>query len=257
MLVVLSPAKKLDETRHAGRPLTEPIFPEETRALTKKAKTLSKPALQKLMDISEPLAKLNQDRFRNFEDLLEGPAALMFDGDTYTGLDAKTLSEDGLTYAQNHLRILSGLYGLLRPLDAMRPYRLEMGSKLSTRRGKDLYAFWGDRIARALNAEAEATGSGWLLNCASQEYFGAVDRSALQIPVITPVFLEDRTGGPKTISFFAKQARGALARFVVENQLRDPTELTAWQAGGYRYEPDRSTPDSLVFLRPEQAQSAA
>ncbi|MEM8791567.1 MAG: peroxide stress protein YaaA [Pseudomonadota bacterium] len=257
MLVVLSPAKKLDETRSTYRPLTAPIFPNEADTLAKKAKMLSKPALQKLMDISEPLAKLNQDRFRNFEALTEGPAALMFDGDTYTGLDAKTLTEDGLTYAQDHLRILSGLYGLLRPLDAMRPYRLEMGSKLATRRGKDLYAFWGDRIARALNAEAEASGSDWLLNCASQEYFGAVDQKALQLPVITPVFLEDRAGGPKTISFFAKQARGALARFVVEQQIKNPEGLKTWQAGGYRYEPDRSTLESPVFLRPEQAQSAA
>ncbi|MEM9044697.1 MAG: peroxide stress protein YaaA [Pseudomonadota bacterium] len=249
MLVVLSPAKKLDETRGTERPLTTPIFPAETGVLAKKAKTLSKPALQKLMDISEPLAKLNQDRFRNFEDLSEGPAALMFDGDTYTGLDAKTLTEDGLTYAQSHLRILSGLYGLLRPLDAMKPYRLEMGSKLATRRGKDLYAFWADRIAKALNAEAEATGSGWLLNCASQEYFGAVDPKALRLRVITPQFMELKGGRPKIVSFFAKRARGAMARFVTENRLTDPDEVMNFDLGGYRFDPELSKPDAPVFLR--------
>lgn len=257
MLVVLSPAKKLDETRTTTRALTAPIFPGDTAALAQKARTLSRPQLQKLMDISPALAQLNQDRFRDFDAQAAGPAALMFDGDTYAGLEAQTLSDDTLTYAQDHLRILSGLYGLLRPLDAMRPYRLEMGSKLATRRGRDLYAFWGDRIATSLNAQAAETGSAWLLNCASQEYFGAVDRAALMIPVITPTFLEERPGGPKIVSFYAKQARGALARFVVEERLREPADLTTWQAGGYRYAPERSTPDAPVFLRPEDAQNAA
>jgi cytoplasmic iron level regulating protein YaaA (DUF328/UPF0246 family) len=149
------------------------------------------------------------------------------------------------------------LYGLLRPLDKMRPYRLEMGSKLATRRGKDLYAFWGDRIGKALAEQAEETGSTHLLNCASQEYFGAVDVEALGLPVITPTFLEDKPGGPKMISFYAKQARGALARFVIENRLRDPADLAGWDAGGYVYQPDRSTPEAPVFLRPEAAQNAA
>ena len=252
MLTVISPAKKLNETRTTDLPLTEPRFPEETAALTKKAKTLSKPDLQKLMHISENLAKLNQDRFKAFEDQAQGPAALMFDGDTYTGLDATTLSDDALRYAQDHLGILSGLYGLLRPLDAMRPYRLEMGSRLATKRGKDLYAFWGDRIARALNDQAAATGATHLLNCASQEYFGAVDRKTLSVPVITPTFLEDKPGGPKIVSFYAKQARGALARFVVENRITDPSQLQDWTAGGYIYQPDQSTPDAPVFLRPSQ-----
>ena len=257
MLVVISPAKKLNETRGAGREITEPRFPEETKQLAQKARGLTKPQLQKLMGISENLAKLNQDRFRTFEDQTQGAAALMFDGDTYTGLDAQSLSEDALRYAQEHLGILSGLYGLLRPLDAMRPYRLEMGSRLTTRRGKDLYAFWGDKIAVALNKQAEATGATTLLNCASQEYFGAVDQSALAMPVVTPVFLEDKPGGPKVVSFFAKQARGALARFVVEQRITDPAELSTWDAGGYRYQPDRSTPTAPVFVRRAEAQSAA
>ncbi len=257
MLVVLSPAKKLNEERTTALPLSAPIFPEDTAMLAKKARTLSKPDLQRLMDISPALAKLNQDRFRDFAAQAEGPAALMFDGDTYTGLHAQSLPEDAWDYGQDHLRILSGLYGLLRPLDAMRPYRLEMGSKLSTRRGRDLYAFWGDKLAHTLNDLAETTQSAWLLNCASQEYFGAVDQSALAIPVITPTFLEDRPDGPKMISFHAKRARGALARFVVENRLRDPADLAGWDAGGYAYAADRSTPEAPVFLRPEGAQAAA
>ena len=257
MIVVLSPAKKLNEARTTTLPLTEPIFPDDTAALAKKAKTLSKPQLQKLMDISPKLAQLNQDRFRDFEVLPQGPAALMFDGDTYTGLEAPTLSEDAMRYAQDHLRILSGLYGLLRPLDAMRPYRLEMGSKLGTRRGRDLYAFWGDRIAKALNAEADRTNSDFLLNCASQEYFGAVDLKALNVPVITPVFLEDRPGGPKTISFFAKQARGSLARFVMEGRVRDPADLAGWTAGAYAFVPEQSTPEAPVYLRAQDAPTAA
>lgn len=257
MLTVISPAKKLNETRGADLPLTQPMFPKDTAQLARKARTLSKPQLQKLMSISEPLAKLNQDRFKDFDAQPQGPAALMFDGDTYTGLDAQSLSDDAMRYAQDHLRILSGLYGLLRPLDAMRPYRLEMGSSLATRRGKTLYAFWGDRIARALNDQAQEVGATLLLNCASQEYFGAVDRKALALPVITPTFLEDKPGGAKMVSFFAKQARGALARFVIENRLSDADDLRAWDAGGYVWQADRSTPEAPVFMRPDQAQSAA
>ncbi|MEM8851848.1 MAG: YaaA family protein, partial [Pseudomonadota bacterium] len=151
--------------------------------------------------------------------------------------------------------ILSGLYGLLRPLDALKPYRLEMGTRLKTRRGKDLYAFWGDRIAKALNQDAEETGATHLLNCASQEYFGAVDPKALKLPVITPTFLEDRPGGPKVISFAAKRARGAMARFVAEHRITDPADLRGFQTGGYAWQV--SPLDAPVFLRSEAAAKAA
>jgi hypothetical protein len=206
------------------------------------------------MAISEPLAVLNRDRFKSFAAAPEPdqlhPAALMFAGDTYIGLEAKTLSEDALRWAQDRLRILSGLYGLLRPLDAIQPYRLEMGSKLATARAADLYGYWGKRLARALNAQAAALGTGTLVNCASQEYFGAVDRNALKLRVITPVFLEDKAGEAKIVSFFAKQARGAMARFIAENRLTDPVSIQSFDTGGYRFQPQRSDGDCWVFLRP-------
>jgi hypothetical protein len=257
MLTVLSPAKKLDTSRTTGLPLTQPQFPDAVAELTEIARDLSVPQLQKLMHISEPLAKLNAERFAAFAAQDTAPAALMFDGDTYTGLDAPSLSEDALRYAQSHLRILSGLYGLLRPLDEARPYRLEMGSRLATTQGKTLYAYWGTQLAEALNAQAAETGATHLLNCASQEYFGAVDPKALTLDVITPRFLEDKPTGPKVISFYAKQARGALARFVVENRITDPADLASFTAGGYVYQPKQSTPLEPVFLRPDQAAKAA
>ena len=211
----------------------------------------------KLMGISEKLAVLNRDRFRDWEAAPEKPAILAFAGDTYTGLDAGTLSEDGLRQADGHLRILSGLYGVLRPMDALKPYRLEMGSRPATPAGKTLYAFWGDRIARRLNADAAETGSTILLNCASQEYFGAVDRDALTLRIVTPTFLEDKPGGPKIVSFYAKQARGAMARFVLDNRLTDASDLRAFTAGGYAHDAARSTDDTPVFVRDEAAKSAA
>jgi cytoplasmic iron level regulating protein YaaA (DUF328/UPF0246 family) len=253
MLAVLSPAKKLNTDRTTDLPLTQPAFPDETATLAQTARDLSVPQLQKLMQISENLARLNADRFADFEAQATGPAALMFDGDTYTGLDAVTLSEDALRYAQDHLRILSGLYGLLRPLDEMRPYRLEMGSRLKTAAGKSLYEFWGAKLSRALNDQAERTDAKYLLNCASEEYFGAVDRDALTPRIITPRFLEDKPAGPKVISFYAKQARGSLARFVMENRITQPQDLADFTAGGYAYQAAQSTPDTPVFLRPDQA----
>ena len=256
MLTVISPAKKLDETG-VNHPVTSLRFPDEVADLVAVARGLSVPDLMKLMSISEGLAVLNHDRFRDWDAAAEKPAVFAFAGDTYIGLDAATLSEDALRQAQASLRILSGLYGLLRPLDALRPYRLEMGSRLATSRGRSLYEFWGDRIARALNEDAAETGATHLLNCASQEYFGAVDRSTLAIPVVTPKFLEDKPGGPKMIGFFAKQARGAMARHVVENRITDPADLRGFTAGGYEYQPAQSTVDSPVFLRPDTARKAA
>jgi cytoplasmic iron level regulating protein YaaA (DUF328/UPF0246 family) len=257
MLTVLSPAKKLDTSRTTTLPLTEPVFPKEVAELTKIARKLSVGQLRKLMDISEPLAKLNAERFADFDRQATAPAALMFDGDTYTGLDAPSLSEDALRYAQDHLRILSGLYGLLRPLDRARPYRLEMGSRLKSPKGKSLYDFWGRKLARALNEQGAETGAKFLLNCASQEYFGAVDTKALDLTVVTPKFLEDKPAGPKVISFYAKQARGALARYVVENRITDPAGLADFTTGGYAFQPNLSSHAEPVFLRPDQAAKAA
>ena len=177
------------------------------------------------------------------------PAVLAFNGDTYQGLEAKTLNADDLAWAQDHLGILSGLYGVLRPLDEIQPYRLEMGSRLKTRRGTSLYDYWGDTIAKALNERASQAGTDTLINCASQEYFGAADRKALKLRVITPQFLEVKDDRPRIVSFFAKRARGAMARFVVENRLTDADDILDFGTGGYAYDADLSMPDKPVFLR--------
>ena len=253
MLVVVSPAKKLDWTERDVT-MTEPRFSEAAQELAGVARALSVDDLKKLMKISDDLAKLNRDRFRDFDadpaqDDLR-PAALGFAGDTYQGLEAASLDDDEMAFAQDHLRILSGLYGVLRPLDGIQPYRLEMGSRLKTERGKSLYDYWVDRIARALNEDAEATGAKALVNCASQEYFGAVDTDALTLPVITPQFMEDKGGAPKIVSFYAKKARGAMARYIVQHRLTEPESLRDFDSGGYAWSEELSTPEKPVFVRP-------
>ncbi len=257
MLVVISPAKKLDWRDQPGVALTDPAFGEDAARLAALARELGAEGLRKLMGISETLARLNAERFAAFEDAPQPealrPAALAFAGDTYTGLDAQTLDDDARRWAQGHLRILSGLYGILRPFDGIQPYRLEMGSRLANPQGRDLYAWWGDRLARALNETAAETGSDTVLNCASQEYFGAVDRAALKPRVVTPVFMEERDGAAQIVSFYAKKARGAMARFVCENRLTDPDDIHTFDAGGYRYAPDMSTDERRVFLRAQAA----
>jgi cytoplasmic iron level regulating protein YaaA (DUF328/UPF0246 family) len=262
MLTVISPAKKLDETLRArpkGLVLTEPEFAGQAWELAKLARDLSVEDLRRLMDLSEPLARLNRDRFAAFQ-RRPGPdrvfaAMHCFAGDTYQGLEARTMSADAQHRAAGHLRILSGLYGLLRPMDAIQPYRLEMGSRLSNPKGSDLYGFWGDRVAKALNRAAEAAGTGVLLNCASVEYFTAADRKALKLQVVAPVFLDGEGEGAKVVSFWAKRARGAMARFVMDHHLTNPADLRGFTTGGYAWVADRSTPERPVFLR--QAAAAA
>lgn len=253
MLIVVSPAKKMDMTPAKDVTATRPAFAQDARDLAQVARDLDTGDLQRLMKISEALARLNAERFARFGTMERKPAALAFAGDTYQGLEAGSLDADELAFAQDHLRILSGLYGLLRPLDEIEPYRLEMGSRLKTARGHTLYAYWGDRIARALNDQAAALGSEVLVNCASQEYFGAVDARALHLRVITPVFMEERAGGPKIVSFSAKRGRGAMARFIIQHRLRDPAALRDFDSGGYRYAPDLSEGDRMVFLRAQPA----
>lgn len=264
MLTVISPAKRLDEAPRAlpdGVLPTDPTFAADAARLARIAKGLTVPDLRHLMDISEPLAKLNHARFAAFRAKPDAPtvkpAAFCFDGDTYAGLEAKTLDEDALRWAQGRLRILSGLYGLLRPLDLIQPYRLEMGSKLANPKGADLYAYWGAKIAKALNTAAADCGTAVLVNCASQEYFHAVDRKALRLRVVTPVFLEGQGGDAKIVSFFAKKARGAMARFIAENQIVTPDDLRGFTTGGYVYDAARSSDDTLVFLRDAMAEKAA
>ncbi|WP_120634756.1 peroxide stress protein YaaA [Ruegeria sp. EL01] len=256
MLVVISPAKRLDWAERDEK-ATEPAFQDDAIRLSKTARNLTLGDLKKLMDLSDDLARLNRDRYRVFSEDPGSdqtrPAALAFAGDTYQGLEAASLDADEMAWAQDHLRILSGLYGILRPLDAIQAYRLEMGSRLKTRRGKNLYEYWRDQLSKALNAQANKIDSNILVNCASQEYFGAVDPKALKLRTITPVFMEDKAGTPKIVSFFAKKARGAMARYVIQHRLTDPKGLLDFDTGGYAYRPDLSEENKPVFVRPYQA----
>lgn len=252
MLIVISPAKRLDWSERSVE-TTTPEFGADAARLATTARNLPLRDLKGLMSLSDDLARLNRDRFRAFAPEPEAhstrPAVFAFAGDTYQGLDAGSLDPDELKWAQDHLRILSGLYGVLRPLDAIQAYRLEMGSRLKTRRGRTLYDYWRDAPARALRAQAEALGTDCLVNCASQEYFGAVDCRRLGLRVVTPQFMEVKDGRPRIVSFFAKKARGAMARYVIRHRLTDPDDLTGFDLGGYRFEPDLSEEDAPVFLR--------
>ena len=253
MLIVISPAKSLDFSPVELTP-TEPRFRDEAMRLARTARNLTLGDLKRLMSLSDDLARLNRDRFRAFAEDPDGdavkPAVLAFNGDTYQGLDARSMDAETRDVAQARLRILSGLYGVLRPLDAIQPHRLEMGTRLKTRRGGSLYDFWGDRVAKALRAEAEALGTDTVLNCASQEYFAVADRPALGLRVVTPRFLEEKDGSRKMVSFFAKRARGALARWVLDHRVTDPAALSGFDLGGYRLDPRESAPEAPVFVRP-------
>lgn len=252
MLIVVSPAKRLDWSERDVE-MTEPQMHEDAERLVRTARNLTLTRLREMMDLSLDLARLNRDRFKSFDPApapqAQRPAAFAFAGDTYQGLEIETLDTDDLRWAQEHLRILSGLYGVLRPLDGIQPYRLEMGSKLKTRRGATLYDYWRDDLAKALNAQAAHLGTDVLVNCASQEYFSAVAPKALKPRVVTPVFMEIKQGTPKIVSFFAKKARGAMARFIVQNRLTQPEEMQGFATGGYAFEADMSTPERPVFLR--------
>lgn len=252
MLVTVSPAKRLDWNPVKGT-TTTPDFTDEALKLVKTARNLTLGDLQKLMALSADLAKLNRGRFKTYEADPDAyatrPAVHAFAGDTYIGLEAASLEPDEMDWAQDHLRILSGLYGVLRPMDAIQPYRLEMGSRLKTRRGKNLYEFWRNSISKNLNAQAAKLGTDVLVNCASQEYFGAVDVKALKLRVITPVFMEEKRGTSKIVSFFAKKARGSMARYMIQRRLTDPESLKDFDLGGYLYRADMSDSDRYVFLR--------
>ena len=253
MLIVLSPAKRLNysEAPTAIQP-TVPRFDTDIAELAKVTRKLTRADLRRLMDISEPLANLNHERFQAFDPDNDGgalPAAFAFAGDVYEGLKARELDKKALTWTQEHLRILSGLYGLLRPLDAIQPYRLEMGARLRTRRGANLYDFWGDRIAKGLNADAEGHADPSLVNLASQEYFGAVDARALKLPVVTPQFRELRDGESRIISFFAKKARGLMARWAVDNRVERAEDLKGFNLEGYGFDKAASSESDWIFIR--------
>ena len=254
MLAIVSPAKKLD-FEPLDRPLahSDPVFLDDTVELAKSAQKLSRGELQQLMKLSDSLTDLNYQRFKGFSakpspDQVK-QAVMAFAGDTYTGLDAATLSDADLEYGQDHLRILSGLYGLLRPLDMIQPYRLEMGKRLSNPRGADLYDFWDDRLAEAIDGIVSSHKAGVVVNVASNEYFKAAREKVLKARVITPVFKEIKNGEARVLGLFAKRARGSMARYMLQNRIEDPEGLKAFDTGGYAYRDELSEDDTWVFTR--------
>jgi cytoplasmic iron level regulating protein YaaA (DUF328/UPF0246 family) len=254
MLFLLSPAKALDYDTPAGHlPHTQPLFQRQSGELIEVLKAKSPQQIASLMKLSDALAGLNAARYEAWSPRFTAgnskQAALAFNGDAYQGLDAKTLSPAQLDWAQQRLCILSGLYGVLRPLDWMQPYRLEMGTALATPRGKNLYQFWGAQIAQYLNGRAAGPVPRVIVNLASQEYFKAVDRKALQARVVTCVFEEQRGDQYKIISFMAKRARGLMVRYAIENRLATVEQLQGFEAEGYGFDAGASEMDRLVFRR--------
>jgi cytoplasmic iron level regulating protein YaaA (DUF328/UPF0246 family) len=256
MLIVLSPAKSLDlDTPPTTDQRTTPQFIDRAAELIRVLKDYSPAQVGALMSISDPLAVLNVTRYASWHpDHLEARQAVMsFDGDVYTGLDARSLKPKALAYVQDHVRILSGLYGVLRPLDQMHPYRLEMGTRLANPHGKDLYAFWGETVTGALNEALAATGASALVNLASEEYFRSVKPKLLDAPVIVPVFEDWKNGKYKIISFFAKRARGMMARYAAERGMTDPQKLKKFDVDGYAFDKSVSTETEWVFRRRVEA----
>jgi len=254
MLTLLSPAKKLNfDTAETALEFTTPRLDKDTREIAKVAKKQSAADLKRLMHISDKLAELNADRFKAFN--LDGhsnsskAAALTFDGDVYWGLEAKSFSDDTLSYAQSHLRILSGLYGVLRPMDAIQAYRLEMGTKMVNPRGRSLYDFWGSAIADNLNADLESHDDKTIVNLASNEYFKAVDMAALGRPVVSASFLNVKDGEARSLMYYAKYARGLMARWIMENRIESAGDLKDFNSDGYKLDARRSNETELVFTR--------
>ncbi len=254
MLILLSPAKTLDyASPMPAVEATQPHFVSESASLIATLKKKNTLQIAELMNLSESLAKLNLDRYKAwspvFNETNARPAVLAFNGDVYEGLDAKSLTVKDLKWAQQHLAILSGLYGVLRPLDLMQPYRLEMGTALQHGKTKNLYQYWGSQIAQHLNAQMETDQNPVILNLASQEYFKAVDRRALKARVIECVFQDHKNGQYKVISFFAKRARGLMARFAIEHQIKQPEALKQFNTEAYAFEASESSDDTWVFRR--------
>lgn len=257
MLIVVSPAKTLDyESPLATEKFTQPELTEYSKQLIEVCRKLTPADVASLMKVSDKIADLNVGRFQEWSETFttenSRQAILAFKGDVYTGLEAETLSEADFDYAQEHLRMLSGLYGLLKPLDLMQPYRLEMGTKLANDKGANLYQFWGNVITDKLNEAISAQGDNVLINLASNEYFKAVKPKNLDAQVITPVFKDCKNGQYKVISFYAKKARGMMARYIIENRIQSVADLTKFDTSGYYFVEEESTPTELVFKREEQ-----
>lgn len=252
MKIIISPAKSLDfETKATTESFTESSFLEQSEKLNKKLKTLSRKKLSELMKISDDLSALNYDRNQNWSlpFSLENAkqAVFSFTGEVYRGIDVNTLSETKIPEMQNKLRILSGLYGLLKPLDLIKPYRLEMGTKLKVGRKENLYQFWGDTLANSLNEELE--DGELLVNLASAEYFKALPKKTLKVPMITPVFKDFKNGQYKTIMTFAKKARGLMVRYIIDNDVENIEELKGFDVDGYGFSEEMSKENELVFTR--------
>ena len=254
MLIVISPAKTLDyETPAKTKVFTTPDYLDHSQQLIKRLRNLSSLDISELMKVSTKIADLNFDRYeswnKKFTPQNAKQAVLAFKGDVYTGLDAETFKADDFKFAQNHLRVLSGLYGLLRPLDLMQPYRLEMGTRLDTEAGKNLYEFWGSDITDGLNKQLKKIKSDTLINLASNEYFKSVKPKELNATIITPAFKEYKNGEYKMIGIYAKKARGLLSRYIIKNKLSDPEDLKLFNEEGYRFNKTLSKGNNWVFTR--------
>ena len=254
MLIVVSPAKTLDyETPPKTKINTLPDYLDDSQELINRLRRFSSLDIAELMKVSKKIADLNFDRYeawnKKFTEKNAKQAALAFKGDVYTGLDAESFSAADFKFAQKHFRILSGLYGLLRPLDLMQPYRLEMGTKLETDRGKNLYEFWGSKVTEGLNKQLKKTKSNYLINLASNEYFKSVKPKELDAEIITPEFREYKNGDYKMIGIYAKKARGMLSRYIIQNQLTDPEDIKSFNEDGYKFNKKLSTANKFVFTR--------
>ena len=254
MLIVISPAKTIEmEVDYPYNATSKPQFIPEATELAELLKTFNPNELQSLLGISSKLAQMNWDRFQTWEPTFlpknEQPALLAFRGDVYTSINADSFNEADFTEAQQKLRILSGLYGVLRPLDLIRPYRLEMGTKLTNNQGKDLYEFWGMKLTEQINKDLESSHSTHLINLASNEYFKALNKKMLQAEIITPVFKDLKYGEYKIVSFWAKKARGLMTRFILQNRIEDVEELKAFDSEGYYFNNNLSHGNELIFTR--------
>lgn len=256
MLILLSPAKNLNFDPAPGAPKpTKPALLKDTAELAETTRKLTKAKLKSLMKISDALAATNFERFQAFQASVKAPgakqAAFAFNGDVYWGLEAKTLSAEDLSFAQDHVRILSGLYGLLRPLDAIEPYRLEMGSALKNPRGKNLYEFWGDRLATEINKALKTHDDKTVVNLASKEYFGAVDQDALKARIVTPNFRDEKDGKLRSLQFYAKRARGAMARAAAQQRITRADDLKKLVIDKYKFNAAGSSECEWLFTRPQ------
>jgi hypothetical protein len=255
MIIILSPAKTFNE-KPGDYPFipTLPGFPDDSQKLVNTLRKQSVKSLERLMAVNRHIAEINKERFEQwqlpFTRENANPACYLFRGEVYIGLDATTLTLSEMEFAQDHLKILSGLYGLLRLWDLMQPYRLEMGTKLKIGRAKDLYEYWGDKLANALLKSLESHSSKIIINLASEQYFLSLHSQSLKIPVITPTFQEERAGTLKSIHVYAKRARGLMARYIIRHRLEAPEDIKAFAVDGYRFSPQHSNGDEWVFVRP-------